>query len=271
MARNVRWFAVPLLLLGFFLATTPASMAHEAGPGFHHLSVDVRDLNATDSRTYQLESDEGPFREGWVFIVYGGVQGETPVQVNLTTNGTVVDQWVWTPGSFHKNTTRLPSTGDYQLTVWNPSNATTRYAFYFDQSCNCTAKAIPLPGGFVLFNYDLPADRRAFVGFPTLDGWHLKGAVATLRPDTQARWPHDFDILVEEETLGRGWINFTFDTPSTARYYVFMEALSGASLEDPVDLTPLVEVEEKKEASGASALAALSAAVTVVWARRRSR
>lgn len=235
-----------LAILVVLAGLASPARGHEGGTGFHHLSVDVRQLNASETRTYALESDEGPFRQGWVFIVYGGVEGPGRVIVNLTHDGEVVDQWTWGAGTFSKNTTRLPATGTYNLTVWNSGAQPTKYAFYFDQSCNCQMKVIPLPGGFVLFNYDFPAGRTAFVGFPTLPGWHVEGAVATLRQGTEARWPQDFDILVQKEARDRGWINFTFKTPATTRYYVFMEAPAGASLENPVTLTPLVEAPAAK-------------------------
>ncbi|MGH9896276.1 MAG: hypothetical protein ACREA0_30640, partial [bacterium] len=167
----------PLCLLVLLGLWAPSAAGHEGGTGFHHLSVEVRQLNASEARSYALESDEGPFRQGWVFIVYGGVEGSGSVVVNLTHGGQLVDQWTWRPGAYAKNTTRLPATGDYNLTLWNPGPESTKFAFYFDQSCNCQVKVIPLPGGFVLFNYDLPAGRDAFVGFPTLPGWHVKGAV----------------------------------------------------------------------------------------------
>jgi hypothetical protein len=223
-------------------AWAPIITAHGDGPGFRHLSVEVRHLNASESRDLPLASDEGPFREGWVFIVYGGVEGPAPVVVNLTFGDVVVEQWVWVPGDYHKNTTRLKHSGEHHLTFWNPSsNASTRYVLYYDQSCNCEAKSIPLPGGFVLFNYDLPAGRDVLVAFPSLPNWTLRGAVATL-DGAGTRWPDDFTLLTNATVSGRGWLNFTFTTPHETRYYVFVEAVDGASLEDPVFLRPLVEV-----------------------------
>lgn len=262
--KTACWLGLVLVAIVF----APAASAHEGGTGFHHLSVEVRDLNATEARSYHLESDEGPFREGWVFLVYGGVEGSGRVVVNLTHANRTVTQWEWSGGAFSKNTTRLPGTGDYNLTLWNPSASKVRYAFYFDQSCNCQMKVIPLPGGFVLFNYDFPAGRDAFVGFPTLPGWHVKGAVATLKEGTEARWPQDFDILVENARRDRGWINFTFKTPTTARYYVFMEALAGATVENPVTLTPLVEADPPK-APAPSAFVMILAVGIMAFAWRR--
>lgn len=257
--------------LGVLLVVTSATpvTAHQGGTGFHHLSVDVRQLNATESRSYALESDEGPFREGWVFIVFGGLEGPGRAILNLSHANRTVTQWQWDSGSSHKNTTRLPATGGYNLTIWNPSAEKVRYAFYFDQSCNCLDKVIPLPGGFVIFNYDFPAGRDVFVGFPTLPGWHIRGAVATLREGPNARWPQDFDILVEREQRDRGWINFTFQTPATTRYYVFMEAVAGASLDDPVTLTPLVEAKAR-QASAPTIVFLLAAVVSAtLWRRHR--
>lgn len=243
----------PAILVLVFALGSSLAAGHTAGPaatdpengaeGFLHLTVEVRELGPGESRHHDLATDEGPFQAGWVFIAYGGVQGNASVVVNLTHEGTPVDQWVWTPGEYHKNTTRLQDTGNHELTLWNPSKVDkTRYAFYFDQSCNCVGKQIPLPGGFVIFNYDLPAHKKAYVGLPSIPGWKLHAAVATLDQAT-ANWPDDFQILTQGGVEGRGWLNLTWTTPRTARYFVFVEALEGASIEAPVDLTPLLETQ----------------------------
>lgn len=244
LGKSVPRAALASSLVLLLLVAAPPTMAHGQGQGFGHLNVDVRELGPGENRTLHLEPsmESGPLQADWVFITYALVEGPAPVMATLTYEGVPTSRFLWVTGA-NSNSTRLQFSGEHDLTLNNPSrNESTKYAFYFDQSCNCAGKLIPLPGGFVLFNYDLPAGRDVFIGFPLISGWHIRGAVATL-PGEDARWPSDFSNVTSGEARGPGWLNLTFRTSEAERYYVFVEALDGASLEDPLDLTPLVEVE----------------------------
>lgn len=244
----------------------------EEAEAFTHITLSVEDLPPGETVVHHLLSPEGPLRAGWIYIIYGGVQGEGQVVVNLTHAGDLTDRFVWTGGAFHKNSTKIQGTGDHDLVLWNPTNDTVRYAFYYDQSCNCAGKSIPLPGGFVLFNNKFQAGREVTYDLFVYDeAITLKAALAAYDPErSTADWPEDFDILEEKTVSGKDWLNFTFTPEETATYYVFYEAVAGASPEEPVMLTPIIEVESDEGEAPASVVAWLFLAlVLLVGAARR--
>ena len=265
--------AVALLLL-LPLAPPPALAGHGADDyeAFYHLNLDVQDLGPGESRTHHLLSPEGPLRAGWIYIIYGGVLGNGSVEVRLVHDNETHERFVWQGGSFHKNSTKIQATGDHQLILRNPGNETVRYAFYYDQSCNCAGKVIPLHGGFVLFNHRFPAGREVSHRLYVYDeNITLKAALATY-DDSQptAHWPEDFALLDEQTVTGKDWIEFRFTPPATGTYYVFYEALAGAG-QEPVQLTPIIEVEaaDTDEAPGAGLVALLVLVGLALVGRRR--
>jgi hypothetical protein len=252
------------------LLLLPTAQAHEE-PGFGHLTVDVADLAPGQTKSYHLDpsNDEGmiTLSKGWVFGVYGGLQGNGTGRLNvfLYHEGVSVANWTWLPG-YHANTTRLYFTGEYEIRVQNPGNQTARYALYYDQSCNCKGKLIPLPGGWNLFNYDLPAGRKVELGFPLMRNAEVRGSLATLESATDARWPQDFTVLKQAQTKGPEWLNFTFIPARAQRYYVYVEAVQGAQIDSPLYLTPLLEVEPKSSGAPAPSASAFILVIGLVLA-----
>jgi hypothetical protein len=279
LASPVQRLFVGLIVLAATMLLLSSVNAHrgDCGAGAEaalcHLTVNVQDLGPGLEHTYRLHSErvEGDFPEGWILTAFGGVQGTGLVLVNVSTDGETRHQWTWSGNRYSSNSTRLDRSGDYELRLFNPGGETVRYGFYFDQSCNCAAKLIPLNGGFVLFNYDLPADREVRLGFPTIEGWHLRGSLALLR-NSSGEWPQDFSILQTAEQQGKGWLQFEFETTAAETHYVFIEALSGVTTGPngqprPVELTPLLEVAAAKTPGlGALAIVGLLA-VAAVWRR----
>lgn len=262
----------PLLLVALGAIPMPGDAAHGEHPPacndevFFHLCLDIYELEPGETKIRHLSSPEGDLRAGWVYIIYGGVDGQGTVTATLEANGEPVDQFVWTPG-FHKNSTKIQQTGPHDLVLHNPSNDTAaRYAFYYDQSCNCAGKLIPLPGGFVLFNYELPADTDVTIRFPLIDGWGLEGAVARLDPDAQfARWPADYTLLMQSKAEDKGWLTFDFHTQERGTYYLFLQETKGASPSEPITLTPEITVhEDVEDAPGAASGILLAALVAVI-------
>lgn len=266
----MRRILVPLLAL---LVLLPTVHGHEQ-EGFGHLTVDVADLGARQTKTYHLDpSSEGQaitLSKGWVFGLYGAVQGNGTdrVDVFLYHEGISVANWTWVPG-YHTNTTLLKFTGEYEIRVHNPGDRSVRYAFYYDQGCNCKGKLIPLPGGWNLFNYDLPAGRQADIGFPLVPNARVRGYLATLASEQDARWPQDFEILQQAEAQGPQWLNVSFQTTSAQRYYVFVEAVEGARIDAPLYLTPLVEVEGGDSPAHAPVWGLAACLVSALVLRRR--
>lgn len=269
------------LLVASLVAAVPGADAHRsdcqasAGGSLCHLTLNVQDLAPGDEHTYALHSERiaGDFPAGWVVTAFAGIQGAGQVTANLTLGNETRHSWEWNGNRFHSNSTRIGETGHYALHLQNPGTESVRYAFYYDQSCNCASKVIPINGGFVLFNYDLPAGRNVRLGFPTLEGWELKGQLALLKNDG-GRWPVDFQILSTVQQTGKGWLQFDFQTETEATYYVFIEAPKGVGRAPdgtplPVELTPLLEVEEAQAPAIQAFAVVLGVAVVVAFTRRK--
>jgi hypothetical protein len=232
-----------------------------------HLHLDVRDLGPGESYVHHVESVEGPLRAGWIYILYGYVEGDGHVIVELDHEGNVTDRFVWTGGGYHHNSTKVRHSGAHDLTLTNPTNATLRYAFYYDQSCNCDGKVIPVPRGFVLFNHDFEAGREVRHALYVYDeAITLRARLATHDKDlATGNWPADFRVLDEQTVDGQAWIEFRFTPPVTQTYYVFYEALRGGSPQDPIVLTPVIEVQDDDH-ERAPALLAIALVLVLVGA-----
>lgn len=259
------------------VATIPVGQAHMddcKADTLCHMTLNVKDLPPGEEHAFKLHSERigGDFPVGWIVTAFAGLQGNGSVHANLTLDNETRQSWRWDANTYSSNSTRVTETGHYELRIHNPGTTSVRYAFYFDQSCNCAYKVVPINGGFVLFNYDLPADRGVRLGFPTIDGWHVKGTLALL-DDDRGRWPQDFRAVSILEQKNKGWLQFDFHTEEAATYYVFVEAIEGVTQgpngPQPVELTPLLEVEEKKSPAPGAVAAALLLGAAALWIRRR--
>lgn len=249
-------------------------------PALDHLHVIVEDVEGGDTHRIPINSTtHGDLRAGWIYILYAHAEGNHSLQVELEMNGTQVDRFTWMPGGFNTNTTKIQETGPHELAITNPGNSTVRFAFYYDQSCNCDGKQIPLPGGVVMFNYPFPADAPVKVAYPIALDWHVKGTLATHDDGlSTAHWPEDFEILEETEAqgpgagqTGRNWLNFTFQTDKEQVYYVHLKALHGAQ-DSPVVLSAEIDVDEAEAAPAPPlALFLLFATLAVGALRHRFR
>lgn len=262
----MRWIA-PLLLLAFL----PSAAAHG---GMGHLSVEVEDYAPGQTVVSTIDGgNEGPLRKGWVFALGSIVQAPGRLEVSLARDGAVSDRYVWEDGVTHFNTTRLVVDEYVDVRIHNPTNQTVRAGFYFDQSCNCAGKTIPLPMGTVLFNYKFPAKGQVHIEVPILEGWGVDAVIATLPPNGKT-WPTDFDVLVRSNKTTPGMLKFDFRTAEAGEYFLIITATQGVVFPpEPgkeFELTPLVEVTEGGGSPAPSVLvAALAAASVTVWRRRR--
>lgn len=264
------------------LAAVPAA-AHE-GDHAEHLAIRVDDLGPGENRTLFLTFEGGAFAAGWIFFVYGRVQADgAPMEIELRKpdNKTVVAGWTWEPGRYHTNSTMLPDASEYILWLHNPHpEETLRYAFYFDQSCECTDKTIGLDGGWGIFNLKAPADRKInfTMGVYHIDmqaggpvepeGVRVKATAARL-VDDRARWPDDFENITSAET-DQIKLSMEWETEDEGTQYVWVQVLEGASPQRPVLLFPNI----KQEAAGGGAaapafVAALLATVVALGLVRR--
>jgi MYXO-CTERM domain-containing protein len=249
----------PLLLaLCALVVALPGAQADHAPiseEGIDHLNLKVEDIGPGESHALEVLSlDHGGLRPGWIYLIYGYVQGNASLDVAFRhEHEGVTATWRWDPWTFAANTTKVRHEGRHEVILTNNGDESVLYAFYYDQSCNCAGKVIPLPGGVVLFNNMFPAGHTVNIAYPLLAGWHLYGALAT-HDETKptASWPEDFEILAETEARGParegapvGWLNFTFEPAETRMHYVYLKALAGADPDDPVLLSPVHDVTAK--------------------------
>lgn len=269
------------------MAAAPAA-AHE-GDHAEHLSIRIDDLEPGQERILTLSFEEGEFAAGWIFFVYGSVQAEQAlmeIELRKPDNETAVASWTWQPGRFHTNSTLLPETSEYVLALRNTHESETlRYAFYFDQSCECSDKTIGLPGGWGLFNLKAPADRRinftmGVYHFDTQLGGPVEPhgvrvqATAAHLVDERARWPEDFANVTTAEATDSHLV-LEWETEEAGAQYVWVQILEGASPQRPVFLLPKITQEEAGggDAAGPGGLALLLAvafAVAVVGRLKRT-
>lgn len=278
---------LPLVVaLAFALMVAAPAAAHE-GDHAEHLSIRIDELEPGENRTMFLTFEGGAFAAGWIFFVYGSVQAEeAPMELELRTpdNETVVASWTWEPGRFHANSTMLPDASEYMLVLRNPhASETVQYAFYFDQSCECSDKTIGLPGGWGLFNLKAAADRKinftmGVYHFDTQLGGPVEPqgvrvrATAAHLVDDRAQWPGDFENVTTAETDGMQ-LNMEWETDEAGTQYVWVQILEGASPQRPVFLLPKITQEEAGgDASGPALPLALVTVLSalVMWHQRRN-
>lgn len=253
----------------------PTATAH-MGPGsLNHVSPSFGPILAGANKTFHLTFENSSFVEDWVFLIYGAAysndHGNETLWLTLLLDNQTVTRWGWSSETFHLNTTRLPATAEYDLRIDNPNPEPMSYIFYFDQSCDCLAKPIVLPGGSVLFNYEFPKAQQASFAIPTIDGWTLRAQLAT-RLAAGSVWPEDFRVLDDERQAGQGWLRIPWNAKAGTTYYVMVQALQGVHFDlDPsqtriVDVTPLLE---HKNAPGTAVPILLLAVLAAVLLRRR--
>lgn len=268
----MRFHFAPVLAI---VILAPAVAAHvQTGTAQTHLSVRSVELSPGENHTFAIETGEGPWLEGMVFILYLQFLNESrQVLVELLFGDfDVIANWTFTDDERHKVSTLIPfDEGPYSLRVSNLAETETRLFYYFDQNCNCTFKPVPLDEGWVIFHYDVPQDRVVTVGFPLIANWTVEGVLAA-RTGTGAAYPDDFRIIETQTMSGTAWLNFTLAEAGT-RHYLFLTALAGSpTFPNPnvfVQLTPLVEQRAVDTPGPLSPAVLIAVALALLWARRR--
>ncbi len=236
------------IMAGLLLVPATATAHSSGGPALNHVQVKPLQLEANASQTVWIETGEGPWQAGMILVLFVSFYNESrDVAVELLFNhSTVVQSWRFVTDAIHKASVRLPfDEGPYELRFTNRAVGQTQLFFYFDQTCNCVAKPVPLDEGWVVFHYDLRAGRTYEIATPVPAQWKLRAVLALGGRETGA-WPADFEILQEATLQGAPyWINFTVTPAEDERHFVFYEALEGSpAFPDPgkyVDVTPRLQ------------------------------
>lgn len=266
--------------MGLFITGAPAALAdHESADGFvDHFRVHEDTLEPGAEHRLPIQSaSHGDLRAGWIYILHAIVDGNHSLQASLQHKHEPVAEYTWHHDTPTTGYTKIQSTGAHELVITNPGEQAVDYRFYYDQSCNCEGKMIPLEGGSVMFNYPLPAGSEIQLSYPVVRDWHLKATLATYDETlASADWPQDFQILEEQEAEGPGngisgqrWMNFTIAPPANQMYYVHIEALNGGSPQEPVMLSAIFDVHAEREAPAPLVLPMILLALGLLTLGRR--
>lgn len=290
MIRGVHLLAVAALLLTALLPPTQAN--HPQG-GFIHVNPWRGTLAPGANETIPLDFERGPFEKGWEFVVSAVVLSNgTTLTATLTFENRTVQSWRVAPGGTRHLSTVMPETGFYSLVMLNDGNETIRYAFFYDQSCDCAGKPIPfeIDGGIVIFNQDLEPGQKVKAVFYEPPAMAVKIWLAK-RTGTGGAWPRDFTVLSqsfnatvvrdpEAPTEGEARFHeFAFTADETTRYYYFVQSkvvfLDRLQSPNDVFVIPQFKVSYDEQPVKQTpldawpALTAIAAAAFVFSARRR--
>lgn len=229
-----------LVAFAVLVPALPPAASHSGGAhALPHVNPQGGWLNATETETYDLffaESPTGFFDAGWVFVVNGIVyEGNATPAMSLLFQNRTVATWAIAPGKVTRQLTGLmPETGLYQLQLRNPGPGRVHVGFFYDQSCNCAAKPIPVevPNGMVIFNADAQKGSTWRATFSEPAVHRLRLDLAT-RTDERSRWPGDFRVL-QSSTAAASPASapnarlheLTWTADATARYYVFVQSVA---------------------------------------------
>lgn len=280
--KRMRWLAA-LLALGLIIGAAPALAA---GVGVDHVTLIEGQLAPGAVRLYDLKFGEGPLRRGWLFALVGQVHAGAADLTLLDPGGQPAAQWRWDATAQPRwDGLTLPSDGDYRLRVASAGGQALNYTLYYDQSCFCSGKKMPLEGGVVIFQ------GSAAAGAP-VDAWlGMDSGVETsvqvaYRAAPAGRWPADYQLLdvtpsVDTQDDGRfTQLSLAFTAVSSDPYYIIVQSRKGTGgisflTQEGTGATDQmgssVWLLVVTGVAGAVALAALVMALRVWWRGRAER
>jgi hypothetical protein len=219
--------ALALLLFG------GAALAHAEENGVDHVTLMEGELAPGALRVYRVKFGEGDLRRGWLFALVGQVRAGAAELTLLDPTGQPAAQWRWEATDTPRwDGIAIPRDGEYRLRVASVGAATLRYVLYYDQSCFCAGKKLPLEGGVVIFQ------GSAAPGSPVEAWLATEGAMETsiqvaYRSAPAGRWPVDYRLLPVVPRLDtRGNDSFrqeslAFTAESPDPYYLIVQSRKG--------------------------------------------
>ncbi|HEX5690668.1 MAG TPA: hypothetical protein VFX76_11730, partial [Roseiflexaceae bacterium] len=185
--------ALPITLVLLFWVTATVARAEDGG--VDHVTLMDGELAPGAERVYQLKFGEGALRQGWLFALVGKVTAGSAELTLLDPTDQSAGQWRWDSGA----TTRwqgltIPRDGDYRVRVANVGAEALRYSLYYDQSCFCVGKKMPLEGGVVIFQGTADPGKPVEAWLGVNDGMETSVQVA-YRSGAAGRWPDDYTTI----------------------------------------------------------------------------
>jgi len=196
-----------------------------AGSYLNHTEVWNGTVAAGGTVNTTLAFGGAPLRAGWFLLFSGEAAG---LHADLRHDGRSVATWSWN-GPFLA-TVRLPETGVYGLELRNEGAGTAPFRLYYDQTCECSSKAVHGDGP-LWFNLEARAGERVELAFAVVpyqepgapadgdrDDVTVHATLARALPEA-ATWPEGFLLLDEARVTipaGNAAPYTTFPLPFTA-------------------------------------------------------
>jgi hypothetical protein len=218
--------------LALFLVLFGAGPARAEEGGVDHVTLMEGELAPGATRVYQLKFGEGDLRRGWLFALVGQVHAGAAELTLLDPAGQPVAQWRWEPTDTPRwDGIAIPRDGEYRLRVAS-AGAALRYSLYYDQSCFCAGKKLPLAGGVVIFQGSA-APGSPVEAYLMTEGDMETSVLVAYRSAAAGRWPSDYRVLPVEPRLDTRGDNstrqesLTFTAESSDPYYLIVQSRKG--------------------------------------------
>ncbi len=267
-----RSFLVLLLVL-----LAPLAVAHEdvehgeadvvgflpPGQDLNHIRSAEVTLAPGESGNYTLSFSGSPFKAGWHWLVRADVEGAVGMDIFLDER--FLSRQNFGEGS-HVRTETLPFQGKMRLELRNLQEENSTIRFYYDQTCECLYKRVPLQSGPVWFNVpaqegqqvswqftlqptqtgatDQPAPRNVSITARhlTVDDDPLGGFTA--QESTSVVLSMDDPICREPATRWNGCVFFDFTAAADGDQLVWFEVSHDGDPGWTYMIQPLVEVTD---------------------------
>jgi hypothetical protein len=219
--------------LALLVALFGARLARAEDGGVDHVTLMEGELAPGASRVYRLKFGEGDLRRGWLFALVGQVRAGAAELTLLDPAGQPAAQWRWEPTDAPRwDGIAIPRDGEYQLRVASAGAGALRYSLYYDQSCFCAGKKLPLEGGVVVFQASAAPGSPVEAFFMT-DGDMETTIQVAYRTGVAGHWPADYRILPVEPQLDarsdsssrQESLSFTAESPDP--YYLIVQSRKG--------------------------------------------
>jgi len=148
----------PLLLVALLVPTVAGHEGEEdcgdISPfeEFSHLRLWEATVAPGQEVSRMLSFGSCPLQEGWWVTVW--IDADGPLQMRMEHDGTLA---AWDMDGVATPTLQMPVSGFPDLVLNNTGTEPARFRLYFDQTCDCTFKGVPVPSGPLWFNADAKA------------------------------------------------------------------------------------------------------------------